>query len=116
MVSLLARLLRNCMRWCCEFDLRMLSSRCLDIFASRGGTGRGLTMGAGWSSTFFVGCVCFPVRSFRVMPDSQSRICLEQLGVVQESDHAALVIKVFWRLVFLDDAFASVLTFDRLFV
>lgn len=26
-------------------------------------------------------------------------ICLERLGVVQESDHVALVIKVFWRCV-----------------
>ncbi|KAI0252737.1 Phosphotyrosyl phosphatase activator [Lactifluus subvellereus] len=26
-------------------------------------------------------------------------ICLEQLGVVRESDHAALVIKVFWRYI-----------------
>jgi serine/threonine-protein phosphatase 2A activator len=26
------------------------------------------------------------------------RICLEQLGVIRESDHAAMVIKVFWRL------------------
>ena len=26
-------------------------------------------------------------------------ICLERLGVVQESDHRALVIKVFWRCV-----------------
>jgi len=26
-------------------------------------------------------------------------ICLEQLGVVQESDHTALVIKVFWRYI-----------------
>jgi|SRR6266850_1963141 len=27
------------------------------------------------------------------------RICLEELGVVHESDHNALVIRVFWRLV-----------------
>ena len=27
------------------------------------------------------------------------RICLERLGVVEESDHKALVIRVFWRYV-----------------
>jgi serine/threonine-protein phosphatase 2A activator len=27
------------------------------------------------------------------------RICLEELGVIHENDHKALVIKVFWRLV-----------------
>ena len=26
-----------------------------------------------------------------------ARICLEELGVVHEGDHGALVIKVFWR-------------------
>lgn len=25
------------------------------------------------------------------------RICLERLGVLEESDHKAIVLKVFWR-------------------
>jgi hypothetical protein len=29
--------------------------------------------------------------------DGPLRICLEHLGVVEESDHKALVIRVFWR-------------------
>jgi len=33
------------------------------------------------------------------LPDCHCRICLEQLGVVRESDYAALVVKVFWKLV-----------------
>lgn len=36
-------------------------------------------------------------RGYEVLTDIFSRICLEKLGVVQESDHVALVIKVFWR-------------------
>lgn len=36
------------------------------------------------------------------------RICLERLGVVQESDHAALVIRVFWRCVPQMTAFALI--------
>lgn len=96
----LARPLRNFMRSCCESDPRMPSPKCLDIFASRGGTGSASTTGAGWSSIFFVGCAFLSSLFRHAMPDSQTRICLEQLGVVQESDHAALVIKVFWRLVF----------------
>lgn len=28
-----------------------------------------------------------------------TRICLERTGVVQDSDHTALVIRVFWRRV-----------------
>ena len=28
-----------------------------------------------------------------------SRICLQRLGVVQESDHIALVVRVFWRYI-----------------
>lgn len=55
-------------------------------------------MGVGWSSIFFAGCVyhdsCYSV----LLPDApHARICLEELGVVHESDHAALVIRVFWR-------------------
>jgi hypothetical protein len=38
------------------FDPRKLLSRYRDIFVSRGGIGRALIMGAGWSSTLFVGC------------------------------------------------------------
>jgi hypothetical protein len=32
-------------------------------------------------------------------PCKPHSICLERLGVVQESDHTALVIRVFWRCV-----------------
>ena len=39
----------------------------------------------------------FRVWGFDVMV--VCRICLERLGVVEESDHKALVIRVFWRYV-----------------
>ena len=59
-------------------------------------------MGVGWSLIFYAGCALF--RFFKVYClnwfFSHSRICLEHLGVVQESDHKALVTKVFWRCVF----------------
>ncbi len=98
-VSHLCRLHRNFMSRCCKFDLRKLLPRCQDIFVSRGGTGRALTTGAGWSSTFFVGCASsIQTLSCRCLIRG-CRICLEELGVVQESDHAALVLRVFWRLV-----------------
>jgi len=60
-------------------------------------------MGVGWSLIFYAGCALF--HFFQgVLPRLiylffNSRICLEHLGVVQESDHKALVIKVFWRCV-----------------
>ena len=43
-------------------------------------------------------CVYFPYKSAEQcrLTDS-SRICLEKLGVFQESDHTSLVVKVFWR-------------------
>lgn len=31
--------------------------------------------------------------------DVRSRFCLEKLGVLQETDHTAIVVKVFWRSV-----------------
>jgi serine/threonine-protein phosphatase 2A activator len=54
-------------------------------------------------------CVIFSLPTFtalvpfHLMHGGPCRICLEQLGVVRESDHVALVTKVFWRL----DAFSA---------
>jgi hypothetical protein len=81
---------------------------------SRGGIERALIMGVGWSSTFFVGCAFSHFILFlprRCLIHRIYRICLEELGVVQESDHAALVLNVFWRLVSQSMVLLS-LTFD----
>jgi serine/threonine-protein phosphatase 2A activator len=41
------------------------------------------------------------------------RLCLERLGVVQESDHVALVIRVFWRLVSSQEPSVLALAFSQ---
>ena len=55
-------------------------------------------MEVGWNLTSYAGCeyVMFPTYSVVVI---LVRFCLERLGVVQAEDHAASVIKVFWRCV-----------------
>lgn len=56
-------------------------------------------MGVAWSSISFAGCAyCLtPTLPSLPHPPYLRRICLERLGVVEESDHKALIIKVFWR-------------------
>ena len=54
--SAAARLLRNSTSRSLS-NIKTQSPRCPATFASRGETGRALTMGVGWSSIFFAGCV-----------------------------------------------------------
>ena len=61
-------------------------------------------MGVGWSSTFYVGCKWLydapsPSLLFMDIVLIEYRLCLDRLAVVQESDHTALVTRVFWKCV-----------------
>jgi len=67
------------------------------ISTNHGETGQGLIMGVEWNSISCAGCghcSCGPVSTLNLL---NFRICLERLGVLQESDHIAVVLKVFWR-------------------
>ena len=66
-----------------------------------GETVNGLIMGVGWSSTSYVGCEYWRLTSCldAALIPAPCRICLERLGIINEDDHAALVIRVFWRCV-----------------
>ncbi len=59
-------------------------------------------MAPGWNSTFCAGCESessFSVDSRRTYtPVHTHRLCLEKLGVLNETDRTAVVIKVFWQL------------------
>ncbi|KAI0301361.1 hypothetical protein BC826DRAFT_1090081 [Russula brevipes] len=57
-------------------------NRVSGYFCESWGNRARIDMGAGWSSIFFAGC------------DLSRRV-----GVVRESDHVALVVKVFWRYI-----------------
>lgn len=69
-------------------------------FTSRklGETDNELTMAAAWSSIFSAGCSShlLPLHFISLTKPS---ICLERLGALQESDHKALVLRVFWRYI-----------------
>lgn len=87
----------------CQIYQRMLSQKYLSTLSRLGVIGHGLIMGVGWSSIFYAGCKCRMMLFRRVLLmiiiTIDCRICLERLGVVQESDHTALVTRVFWRCV-----------------
>jgi hypothetical protein len=64
-----------------------------------GEIGLGLIMEAGWNSTSYAGCEfsllvsCEGDRLFLLF----CRLCLDRLGVFEESDNKALVLQVFWK-------------------
>ena len=86
---------------------QMPSPKYLSISPNAGEIERGSTTEAAWSSISSVGCTYVLTKiqkkkkkkekTTTFEPTPVYRFCLEHLGVLLETDHKAIVLKVFWR-------------------